>query len=221
MDSTFREEVIGLLGAGDFNGLLALGKEEKGLLRLLISLTYDKSRLVCWRAIEAVGWLAAGMRRARALDVIDRLFTMMRDESGGNPWSAPEMIGEIIRRNPDDFSHLVPMLVSFREEPIFTAGILRALALLAAERAEAVAPYRELAFLYLQSREPLIRANALLVMKNLKDATYASAIARLAGDAAAVDYYDGGALVRKTVGRIASETLEVLGPDGGLGDIVI
>lgn len=211
MDSAFRENVIGLLAAGDFNGLLALGKEEKGLLRLLISLTYDKGRLICWRAMEAVGWLSTGMRRTRAHDVIERLFTMMRDESGGNPWSAPEMIGEIIRRNPDDFSQIVPMLVSFREEPIFTAGILRALALLAAERPVAVAPYRELAFIYLQSKEPLIRANALLVMKNLKDATYASSIARLAGDAAAVDYYDGNVLARKTVGQIASETLEVLG----------
>ena len=210
MDSTFRQKVIGYLNAGDFRGLLVPGEDEKGLLRLLISLTYDKSQLVCWRAIEAVGLLAAGMRRARALDVVERLFTMMRDESGGNPWSAPEMIGEIIRQNPEDFFHLVPMLVSFREEPIFTAGILRSLALLAVVRPGAVAPYRELAFIYLRSPEPLLRANALLVMKNLKDGTYASSIAGLAGDTAAVDYYDGAGLVRKTVGQIASETLKVL-----------
>ncbi len=213
MDSKFREKAMEYLTSGDFKGLLALGEDGKGLLRLLISLTYDKSRVVCWRAIEAVGLLAAGMKRARALDVIERLFTMMRDESGGNPWSAPEMIGEIIRRNPEAFSHLVPMLVSFREEPIFTAGILRALALLAGTRPEIVAPYRELAFLYLHNEDPLLRANALLVMKNLKDGTYAPSIAGLAGDAAAVDYYDGTGLARKTVGQIANETLKALGPD--------
>ncbi len=211
MDSANRQKVVEYLLAGDFKGLLAEGEKNRGLLRLLISLTYDKGQLVCWRAIEAVGLLAAGMRQGPALDAVDRLFTMMRDESGGNPWSAPEMIGEIIRQNPEAFSHLVPVLVSFREERMFAPGILRALALLAAARPEIVMPYRELAFLYLHSEEPVLRANALLIMKNLRDDTYAPSMAVLAGDDSVIDYYDGRSLSKKTVGQIAKEALEALG----------
>ena len=208
MDVSFREEVIKYLVARDFAGLLARYGKDKGLPRLLISLTYDKHQLVCWRAIEALGLLSAGMKQTRALDFIDRLFTMMRDESGGNPWSAPEIIGEIIRRNPEAFSHLVPVLVSFREEEMFTAGILRTLWLLAGSRPEMVLPYRELAFLYLNSKEPVLRANALMIMKNLKDGTYAPSMAGLAGDGASIEYYDGQCLVKKTVGQIAKEAVE-------------
>ncbi|MDA8085947.1 MAG: hypothetical protein M0Z75_04540 [Nitrospiraceae bacterium] len=215
MDAMNRQKAIEYLLAGDFKGLLAEGGNGKGLLRFLISLTYDKSQLVCWRAIEAVGMLSAGMKQSKALDAIDRLFTMMRDESGGNPWSAPEMIGEIIRHNPEAFSDLVPVLVSFRDERMFAPGILRALALLALVSPELVMPYRELAFLCLHSEDAALRANALLVMKNLRDDTYAPSIAALAGDGAAVDYYDGGRLSKKTVGELAREALEALGPARG------
>ncbi|MDA8089583.1 MAG: hypothetical protein M0Z61_05110 [Nitrospiraceae bacterium] len=209
MEHVLKDRIKEYLLAGDYAGIVELGKKNKGILRRLISFTYDKEELVCWRAIEAVGFLSSGMAQPDARDVIDRLFVMMRDESGGNPWSAPEMIGEVIRRNPAVFSHLLPVLVSFREEEIFAAGILYALAVLAYGNPELVLPYREVAFLSMRSGDPAVRANAILVMKNLGDDTYASSIALLAGDKAVFACYDGKTLSEKTVGEIAGQALKV------------
>ncbi len=197
--------------AGDLSGVVDMGRKHKGILRLLISLTYDKGELVCWRAIEAVGLLSADMGQAAGLDAIDRLFVMMRDESGGNPWSAPEMIGEIIKGDPSSFSHLLPVLVSFRDEALFAAGILYALSRLAPSSPGLVQPYREVAFLSLRSGDPAVRANAILVMKNLGDDTYASSIAALTDDGARFAYYDGETVSNVSVGEIARRTLESFG----------
>ena len=210
MGPLLKDRIKEYLLAGDYAAVLELGRQNKGIFRSLISLTYDKGELVCWRAIEAAGFLSAGMAQSEALDAIDRLFVMMRDESGGNPWSAPEMIGEIIKRNPSAFSHLIPVLVSFRGEEIFAAGILYALAGLAASNPELVLPYREMAFLSLRSGDPAVRANAVLVMRSLGDDTYAPSVAGLTGDEARFVRYDGQTktLSRISGGEIARQTLE-------------
>ncbi len=213
--SLLKDAIKKYLLAGDYSGVVELGRKHKGILRQLISLTYDKGELVCWRAIEAVGLLSADMGQAAGLDAIDRLFVMMRDESGGNPWSAPEMIGEIIKCDPSAFSHLLPVLVSFREEVMFAPGIFYALARLALSRPELVLPYREAAFLSLRSGDPAVRANAILVMKNLGDDTYASSIAALADDGARFVYYDGKTVSNVSVGEIARQTLESFGGQRG------
>ena len=208
METLLKDTIKERLLAGDYAGIIELGRKHKGILRRLISLTYDKGELTCWRAIEAVGLVSTGMGQSSGLDAIDRLFVMMRDESGGNPWSAPEMIGEIIKRDPSAFSHLLPVLVSFRDEAMFASGILYALSRLALSNPELVLPYREVAFLSMRSGDPAVRANAILVMKNLGDDTYASSIALLAGDEARFFYYDGKTLSEKPVGEIARQTME-------------
>ncbi|MDA8169168.1 MAG: hypothetical protein M0Z59_05640 [Nitrospiraceae bacterium] len=206
--SDTKNRIRELLEAGDYEGLLLLGKTDKTLLRRLIALTYDKTALVCWRAIRAFGLLSRQMRQTDAKAAIDRLMTMMRDESGGNPWSAPEMIGEVIKHNPRTFSHMVPILVSFRDEEMFTAGILSALAQLAVTAPDLVLPYRELAFLYLHSGSAELRGNALLVMRNLKDGTYAGEIRKMVDDSAGFSYFDGEGIVETSVGKLAAETLQ-------------
>ncbi|MDA8086032.1 MAG: hypothetical protein M0Z75_04970 [Nitrospiraceae bacterium] len=212
MGTLLKDTIKERLLSGDYAGIIELGKKHKGVLRSLISLTYDKGELICWRAIEAVGFLSAGMGPAAGLDAIDRLFVMMRDESGGNPWSAPEMIGEIIKHDPSSFSYLLPVLVSFRDEALFAAGILHALAGLAPSNPELVMPYREMAFLSLRSGDPAVRANAILVMKSLSDDTYASSVAMLAVDEGRVVYYDRETrtLSSRSVGEIARQALESL-----------
>lgn len=207
MRAELKEKIRESLLSGDFDQILSISREEKGLFRYLISLTYDKEDLLCWRSIEAVGRISADMRMTDAREALERVIWMMREESGGNAWSAPEMAGEIILNNLDRFDYMIPTLSSFHSEEIFTAGVLRSLSRLARDAYRAVLPYRELAFIYLHHKNPAFRANALLVLKNLRDDTYADSVSELLEDDNIVIYYNGGNLARKTVGQIARETL--------------
>jgi len=210
MSPEARKEIREYLLRGDYGEIAKLASSNKGVLGHLISLTYDKADIICWRAIEAVGRLSGGMRMSQAKDALERVLTMMRDESGGNPWSGPELLGEIILNNADRFEHYISILASFHEEEIFTAGILRALSRLAGPAYKEVLPYRELAFIYLHHKDPSIKGNALLVLKALKDDTYAASIRELLPDKAEFVFYNGGHLVKKTIGETAEETLRAV-----------
>ncbi len=48
----------------------------------------------------------------------------MTDESGGIGWSAPEMLGEIVRANPFEYCDLVPLIWHCQDEDLFRAGAL-------------------------------------------------------------------------------------------------
>ncbi len=205
-----RNKIIELLAGREYEILMGMASGNKGVLRQLISLTYDKSGILCWRAIEASGLIVARMTPQEARDSADRVFWMMRDESGGNAWSAPEILGEMIRNRPEKLGHLVPMLVSFREEEIFCAGILYALSRIASADEKLAMPYRELAFLYLKHPSPPCRGNALLLLRGLKADTYASSIKELSGDRNSFTYYNGGELAETTLGELALEILDAI-----------
>jgi hypothetical protein len=93
--------------------------------------------MTTWKAIETMGAIARGASPEQMVvlrETIRRLIWSMTDESGGIGWSAPEMMGEIIRNNPGEFLDLVPILWSFREEELFTASVLWAMGRIAEVR---------------------------------------------------------------------------------------
>jgi len=150
MIKLMKEQVRELLLKGDFQALQELYRRRRGVLRVLLSLTYDKTTLSTWRAIEAVGRLAQLMGPLEARQAAERLLWMMREESGGNPWSGPELLGEIIRARAGELQDLLPVLASFHEEPIFTEGVLWALGRVAQVAPGLVAPFEPLARMYLK-----------------------------------------------------------------------
>ena len=80
-----------------------------------------------WRAIEAVGLASKEIARTRpelVRNTVGRLLWMIRDESGGIGWSSPEMLGEIVRNNPEQFADIAPIIVSFLDEDMLSAGVL-------------------------------------------------------------------------------------------------
>ena len=86
-----------------------------------MSLTFDSEELIRWRAVEAVGPVAAGQAQVdldRVRETLRRLLWLMNDESGGIAWLSPEMIGEVLRHVPALIDEYAAMLPSFlREEP--------------------------------------------------------------------------------------------------------
>lgn len=123
------------LAAADFKRILDAFAESPRTLSALISCTYSEDSLICWRAIDAVGRIASRYRSARpsALrNYLQRLFWMMSDEAGIVAPHAPEIIGEIVRSDTEEFGEFIPLTVSLldlepEDLPPFLPGVLYAL----------------------------------------------------------------------------------------------
>jgi hypothetical protein len=212
-----REKIIKLIEDRDFYGLLLLAGKDRSIFRTLISLSYDKESVISWRAIEAIGIIAG--ERAKTdpglvRNIVQRILWMMREESGNNPWSAPEMLGEIVRNAPEDFSDIVPIIASFHDEEMLTRGVLRALARISEVRADLVGRASSLAGLYLGHRDAVTRAYALKLAGNagLKDLLVSAEA--LKDDDAVVRLYSDGDFESIALRKIAEETVILLSPKG-------
>ena len=123
------------LVSADFRKVLDAALNSNRVISSLITLTYANDTLLGWRAIDAIGRCAAHLAPSRSevfKNYLLRLFWMMTDESGSFAPRAPEVIGEIVRSNPEKFSDFIPMTVSLmnlepEDRPVFLPGILYAL----------------------------------------------------------------------------------------------
>jgi hypothetical protein len=121
--------------SAEFRKILDAASRSNRIIGALITLTYSDDPLLSWRAIDAIGRCAehlAPIRPEILKKYLQRLFWMMTDESGSIAPRAPEIIGEIIRSNPEKFSDFIPLTVSLmhlepEDRPVFLAGILYAL----------------------------------------------------------------------------------------------
>ena len=197
-----------LLEEGAYSEIADLAREDKGVLRWLISLSYDKEDVVSWRAMEAVGVVGRELMKDGGdvvRDTVRRMLWSMGDESGGIGWSAAEIIGEIIRNNPDGFPDIVPILWSYREEEMFRAGTVWAMGRIAEVRPDLVRfIVRDLPEI-LEDGNPAVRGYAVWTISMLEDGALAEEAKKLADDNASVAFYREGKLVKTTVGDIVKE----------------
>ena len=118
MASKRKEEIRGILSARDFKALDKWLKERRSPLRLLFSLTFDRDKLIRYRAIEAIGRAAeftAKFDMEQVRNFMRSLIWMMTEESGAVGWYAPEAMAEICVRVDtiyDEFAMLIPQFLS-------------------------------------------------------------------------------------------------------------
>jgi hypothetical protein len=205
-----------LLETMSFEEIAGMALKDKGVIRWLISLSYDKEDVISWRAMEAMGAVAFALSAGRGKgieiirDAIRRLLWSMGEESGGIGWSAAEMLGEIIRANPDEFSDIIPIVWSFREEEMFRAGVVRAMWRIADVRTDLVRFIsKDLAFL-LTDENPSVRVYALLAAGTIGEDKIVHEIKGLVNDSSEIKFYHNGILSSRTVGDIAKELLDRL-----------
>ncbi len=109
----------------DFYELLKFGKSIRNPFRGLVSLLFDEDDLVQWRAIEAIGRVAAEIGSTdleKVQNQIHHLFWMMNDESGALCRRGPETIAEILVNVPQFMPEYIQRLPSFLWEEPFEAG---------------------------------------------------------------------------------------------------
>jgi hypothetical protein len=201
-----KEQVRYLIEKGLLNAVGKLALKDKNVIKWLISFSYDKEDSLTWRAIEAMGYVARDLRASHLMilrETVRRLLWSMSDESGGIGWSAPEMLGEIIRSDPDEFMDIIPILWSNREEASFKVGALWALARVACVRPDMVTfkagDLEELA----SDPNPEVRGYAALLAGATELEGKTEILKKLSADSGSLRFYSGGFLRETTVSELA------------------
>jgi len=199
MASPARTEIKDLLEKSDLDGIVELSRRKRNLFRRLMAMTFDKYDVLAWRAMEAVGAVTADLPPEEGREVIQKILWMLREESGNNAWSAPEVLGEVLRANPKPYLDVVPVLVSFHDEGFFRAGVLWAMARIAQRWPELIEPWEPVAREYIDSDNPLVRGHAALVLSILGKPLPESATS----DDTEISVYENGSIVRKPIKALA------------------
>lgn len=207
-----KSEIIEFLGQYQLQPIIEAAKKDRSIIRMLISLVYDKENLQSWRAIEAIG-LAAGEIAKTNVEVIrnlsQRFLWMMRDESGNGPGSAPELLGEIVRSAPDAFADIGQVVTSFHDEKMLRRGVMRAIWRIVEKRPDLLTMTQELLDqkLCLDDDDAPVRAYALLIAGLLGLKEFQPLIERLTEDMSPVTIYNNGEFMHTTVSEIAIKSI--------------
>lgn len=209
-----KERLIQLLQDYNRQGLIEAGlMEPKRTMRLLISLAYDKESVISWRAIESIGIISREVTKTEpeiTRNFAQRLLWMMREESGNNPWSAPEMLGEMVRNTPEKFEDIAQVIASFHDEEILRRGVLRAMVRIGEIRQDLVQSAVALIPEYLDYKDAVVRAYAVMLSGILKLREHADKITTLIHDTSMITLYENGELKELCLGDIARESHQLL-----------
>jgi len=204
-----KSEITEFLGLYQLQPIIEAAKEDRGVIRMLISLVYDKEHLQSWRAIEAIGLIAGELAKTN-VDVIrnlsQRFLWMMRDESGNGPGSAPELLGEIVRSAPDAFADIGQVVISFYDEQMLRRGVMRAIWRIVDLRPDLLTMTQELMEqkLCLEDDDAEVRAYALMVTGALGLKEFLPVVKELRDDSSPVKVYDNGEFMITSVAEIAN-----------------
>ena len=185
-------------------------------LNKLISFALNKDELICWRAIEAMGVASGELSRenlAAVRNTVRRILWSAREESGGMGWSAPELLGEIVRGNPRGFADIPSIVVSLHtedEEGVFLRGALWALRRMAEGGVTGVEGADELVRLGLRREEADIRGLAVMAAAILHTPGSTELLAGLSEDESRFRFYQDGDFAEASVGEVARQALETI-----------
>ncbi|MBT9537951.1 MAG: hypothetical protein IVZ94_07440 [Nitrospirae bacterium] len=205
-----KSEIIKLLADKKYDDLMKLPLTNSRLLSMLISLTYDRKSIISYRAIEAFGIVSKEIAKTKpelVRNAVGRLLWMIRDESGGIGWSSPEMLGEIVRNNPELFSDVAPVIMSFLDEEMLASGVLIAAGRIGEVNPELVAHAIPLILSYLHNPEPLLRGIAAWALGRMRVLEAESELEKLKNDDSRIAIYEEGEMKEKTIGQIAEEAI--------------
>jgi HEAT repeat protein len=110
-------ELEALLDAEDHPALLRVSEGAPArTLRYLTGRLYSEDADVKWRAVRALGALAADSTEEKLAEQLRRYFWSLSDESGAVPFGVPEAVGEILARRPSLQEAFLPLICSMAYE---------------------------------------------------------------------------------------------------------
>jgi hypothetical protein len=125
----WKTDVEALLEAEDYPALLRLSRGAPArTLRYLNGRLYSEDADVKWRAVRALGALAADpalLTDAKLSEQLRRYLWSLNDESGAVPFGVAEAIGEILARRPSLQEAFLPLICSMtNEEEVTQTGTI-------------------------------------------------------------------------------------------------
>lgn len=188
--------------------LRAVGQDKK-VLRYVQRLLYASDKLLRLRAAEILGRLSAAVARedpGAIASLLQGLYSSFADSSASS-WGAIDAIGEIIGSAPEIYAGYIAVLYQLLEDELLRPDVLRALARIARARPDLLrqAVFRLLPFL--QDRNPATRGYAALLFRHLGAPEARGDLLKLRGEETEIEIYEGGRIVSKTIGQVASEAL--------------
>lgn len=202
-----------LLEKKDLEKIVELSKEDRGIINQLFSFTYDKNNVITWLAIESIGLIAQEILKEDiefVRNTARRLLWSMTEESGGISWSAPEILGEIIRSDPQEFYDLIPIVWSKRDEDVFAEGVIWAMGRIAEVAPQSIMFLREDLKKLINHTNPVIRGYVILVLSRLLNSEIKNLIVRYENDNDQIQFYRGRTLFKTRIGDLAREAVNII-----------
>lgn len=183
----------------------------------LFSLFHNPDEDIRWRAITAMGAVVSNLAdrdTESARVVMRRLIWNLNDESGGIGWGSPEALGEIMARNEKLAREYAFTLVSYLnpegnhiEHEGLQRGVLWGSGRLSHERPSLISDAAPFLAPHLKSADPILRGLAVWAIGPLRWENAAPLLGQLANDDAIVGLFNGNAIVRVRIGRLAEEAV--------------
>jgi len=208
-----KKNILALLESRDLQGISRLKASPFKIINSLVSLSYDKKSSISWRAMEAVGMFTGEMAKEDSefvRNIVGRLLWMIRDESGGIGWSVPEMLGEIVKNNPELCADIAPVIISFYEELMLATGVLWACGSMGELSKKTIEDAVPLIRPFLNSSDAIQRGYAARALGVFGVSDVRRDIEKLIKDDNIVPVYHDGDLQEQTVGDIATAALSKL-----------
>ncbi len=207
-----KKEIKRLLEESKYHELNDLFPDKRKLITLLLSSTYDKTDVTSWRAMEAIGLITAHMSEKPDFvkDVANRLLWMLRDESGNFASSGPEILGEIVKNNPELCKDIATVVASFHDEEMLTPGVMLAIGRIGHIHSYFYDFAAPIVTSYLGDPNPATRAYAAYAAAELDIPDVTNKLEEIESDTTPVPFYEDGLLKEKTAGEIANKALTKL-----------
>lgn len=197
--------------------LIAFAQEDKRVIGVLCALLFERDDRIRWRAIEALGAVAAILSVTNlesVRELLRRLEWLMNDESGGSGWHSPEAMAAIVMNVPvmmDDFGLILGSYLN--DEPL-RRGAHWAVAAIAKTRPDLFTDRIDELTGSLLSVDPYVRGYAVLALASLDHESVGARTQSLKNDAGTLDLYcrDTGEMRTTTVEELVA--LVVAGADG-------
>lgn len=199
-----RRELQILLEKRELDKLEKWAREEKNVLTKIIPFSFERDELIRWRAIEAMGKVAAVVfekNPEEARNTVRKLLWSMNDESGSVGWHAPEVVGEILCKVPPLLDEYGIILASHLGKSPFERGTVWAVMKMARVNGEMFYEFAGTLEEYVNSLDPYIRAYAAKALSLIHPSKETALWKKVANNKEKIHYYDflSGKIVRASV----------------------
>lgn len=205
-----KQEIAKLVDELQIETLSTMAIHDPLVIRKIQRLLYAADIRLRWKAVLALGAVVgrlAAERPATAGNMVRTLLYACNDSAATN-WGAIETLGEIIRLKPDIYGSFVRHLLGLLNDPPSRPAIFWAIGRIGAEHQRLIKSNAFFSILnFLKDPDPNVRGHAVWALGRIRAIEAVSALEKMTGDDGELDLFDGDALIKTTVGRLAEEAV--------------